>query len=200
GNIPLVANHLSASAARVNGNRKRWLVMASFCVAAGFSLVIAGALLLRNPEQIYNYVSDSIIPMGANGEVFTTLEEYVEYAVAPLQLELVDADISPAERHERITRETERINYSLAPLKFHHFLSSPQSRGRYFTDELTDMADWDVLVAAGINTGGTRTYASEGSTPIDGSMPVWLAIAGSFLALWGMLAFMIAAPLFKRNN
>jgi len=189
--IPAVAAHLSEHQSKTTRTRKWWLLSSAAAIVCGLTFITAGQLNLAFPTVQWQYQSTEIVPKGANGEVFFTLDEYVEYAAAPIGREILANDeLSTIERNTETQRSKSVFYLELANLRFTEFRITDQG-GQFFTQELDSDQDQQILNASGIRHGATRTF--ERLTQVqqrNSDFRVFFTLGG-FLLFAGIFGFVI---------
>ncbi len=197
--LPPVASYLGTQQVRQNRNQRAWLIGSGLSLCLGFGAIIAGALSLANPTIYYQYMSDGIVPRGEQGEMFTVLEEYVDYAVSQRRVELIDSGLRLDQAAMESQKDAYQISARLAGLQFDHYLSSRFFRGQFFTVEMNSKEAWDAMVAAGVESGGTRTYHLNSTTEIKSQNYIYYLVIGVMLFVGGFAGFAVERRMHQRG-
>lgn len=152
--IPQVVAHTQQREAIASRNRNIWIATSAVLLSLGFSFLVAGSGALLFPEIAYNYQSDELVPKGDNGEVFGSIDDFLNYKFAPTHSDLLRSGASEVEI------ETARnLQYlAFASLSMPDYVLSYENLGIAYTADVSNAAAHQALAAAGLNNGATRTY------------------------------------------
>lgn len=186
--LPQVAGHITNFQSRVSHIKKWWILSSAAAVVCGITASLL-AMQMAFGTKSYEYRSEEIVPRGPNGEVFTTLSEFVDFTVAPIGQQLLSSGLNDRDRIQQLDREIENVFYQYSNLKFTDYFTTAYRRGQFFSSELTSTEDWDILVPSGISNGATRTYTLIGESDIRNPAFRLVIVLGGFLIFAGLFGF-----------
>lgn len=185
--IPQIAAHIQMQSSAESRNRNRWMIGSALCFALGFSGLIAGADSLLFPEIGYSYQSNEIVPKGKSGEVFESLEIYIDYKFAPVASDMIAEHSS----EDEIKTANYLLSLEHANLHTSEYFLSYENRGFAYTTDLNRASDLEILAASGISNGGTRTFHLQGNgSRIERTVNGVMVYSGLFLLILGLLGFL----------
>jgi len=191
--IPMVSGHLQAQLELAQKKSRRWFIGSAILCVLGLTNFAIGFSSNLSPLIIYDYMSEEIVPIGANGETFEELSSFIQNEYTNTREDLIASGLAGEELESVSSFEYDKLLAQYSSLDSDAFLFSYVYEGQNFVTESTDEQDITNLEAAGLTNGGTRAYelyntrsdsnseAMAGASFVTGVFLLALGIFGLFL-------------------